>query len=105
MAVTIKRSTLKLKTAKTVSVGEPAGGVAVPGRPTISTAPIPAKGPSYTAYGIMGILSVLIVIGLLVIQWIEYSENTKSGLFPTPETMAAAATRPGVSVSSGASDI
>ena len=107
MGVTVKKRTLKLKTVKTVPVGGSADADAAKPQPSIATDPatIQEKGPSYTAYGIMGILAVLMFIGLLMIQWIEYSDYANSGLFPTPEAMATVAVQSSSPTTSDSEDL
>lgn len=79
MAITLKKSDLELKTAKTIPA-EPAQGIGQPAGLTPFN--VEEKTPSYVFYGILGILAVLMFAGLLLVQWFEWSEYQRPGVFP-----------------------
>lgn len=91
MAITVNRKKLAIKTAQTVPAQPPEGGAGVPPAGIMPFA-IQQKGPSYVLYGILGILAVLMFMGLLLVQWIEWSELNRPGVFPVLRSEAFAGT-------------
>ena len=96
MAITIEKKKLALRSA-TVAAPEAQvqGGMAAQ-HPVFMQE---QKTPSYTVFGILGILAFLQFSALLLVQWIEFSKMTEPGMFPvlTPQaapTVSAAAPPP-----------
>jgi len=82
MAITLRKKNLEQKTAKTIPA-EPSQGAGAPPQPAgLTPFSVEEKSPSYIAYGILGILAVLLFAGLVLIQWIEWSEYNRPGVFP-----------------------
>jgi hypothetical protein len=82
MAITLKKKDLEQKTARTVPA-EPQQAAGAGSQPAgLTPFGVEEKKPSYVVYGILGILAVLMFAGLLLIQWIEWSEYNRPGVFP-----------------------
>jgi hypothetical protein len=81
---TIKKKTLKIKKPSVASTPtSTAQAEAAPATPEVQMATAPVgKKPSYTAFAILGLVALIMLVSLLIMQYTEFT--FLSELFPKP---------------------
>ena len=102
MAITIQKSRLTVKTTglneadAPVGVEEPASETAAPRGRVLTSRVAAAPAPSYTVYGILGLIAFLLMAGLVTIQSLEldYYFNKPPPVFTARDALPAVAPTP-----------
>lgn len=90
MAITIKRSTLSLKKLNETSVERTSAAPHLTSGPVWATPSEPA--PAWTMYAIAGLIGMLFMVGVILLQYLEYAHYQDA--FPLRTPQAAAVTAP-----------
>jgi hypothetical protein len=91
MAITIKKSNLSLKTQPGAASAEgPTAGPMASRTPPLTRPAVASSGPFWTPYAICGLLGMLIMLGLIFLQYMEIDFYKNAFPLTTPRVGSAA---------------